>query len=112
MQQDHLERKRTNPGVDKEAIEIPEPAPRKISLTERILAIVMSGDRQQAYSRGLVGKPLLYIVRGPRYQTFANGSSYFTSVFVSLGVFLFGYDQGVMSGIITFVTSPDAWGQR
>ncbi|KAH6656652.1 general substrate transporter [Truncatella angustata] len=28
-------------------------------------------------------------------------SSYFTSVFVSLGVFLFGYDQGVMSGIIT-----------
>jgi MFS family permease len=32
-----------------------------------------------------VGKPLLY----------------FTSVFVSLGVFLFGYDQGVMSGIIT-----------
>lgn len=28
---------------------------------------------------------------------------YFTSVFVSLGVFLFGYDQGVMSGIITYV---------
>ncbi len=27
---------------------------------------------------------------------------YFTSVFVSLGVFLFGYDQGVMSGIITY----------
>jgi MFS family permease len=26
---------------------------------------------------------------------------YFTSIFVSLGVFLFGYDQGVMSGIIT-----------
>lgn len=31
---------------------------------------------------------------------------YFTSVFVSLGVFLFGYDQGVMSGIITYVTIP------
>ncbi len=30
-----------------------------------------------------------------------RGSRYFTSVFVSLGVFLFGYDQGVMSGIIT-----------
>lgn len=34
---------------------------------------------------GLTGKPLVY----------------FTSIFVSLGVFLFGYDQGVMSGIIT-----------
>ncbi|KAL1880006.1 hypothetical protein VTK73DRAFT_6396 [Phialemonium thermophilum] len=34
---------------------------------------------------GLTGKPLIY----------------FTSIFVSLGVFLFGYDQGVMSGIIT-----------
>ncbi|RDA84224.1 hypothetical protein CP532_0138 [Ophiocordyceps camponoti-leonardi (nom. inval.)] len=34
---------------------------------------------------GLTGKALLY----------------FTSIFVSLGVFLFGYDQGVMSGIIT-----------
>ncbi|EXJ91664.1 hypothetical protein A1O3_00214 [Capronia epimyces CBS 606.96] len=43
------------------------------------------GDPQAARTKGLVGKPLLY----------------FTSVFVSLGVFLFGYDQGVMSGIIT-----------
>ncbi|KIW54235.1 hypothetical protein PV05_06606 [Exophiala xenobiotica] len=42
-------------------------------------------DPQAARAKGLVGKPLLY----------------FTSVFVSLGVFLFGYDQGVMSGIIT-----------
>ncbi|KAE8348563.1 hypothetical protein BDV28DRAFT_87164 [Aspergillus coremiiformis] len=42
-------------------------------------------NRQTAQIHGLVGKPLLY----------------FTSVFVSLGVFLFGYDQGVMSGIIT-----------
>ncbi|KAF3941230.1 hypothetical protein ABW19_dt0206720 [Dactylella cylindrospora] len=33
---------------------------------------------------GLKGKPLLY----------------FTSIFVSLGVFLFGYDQGVMSGLL------------
>lgn len=37
------------------------------------------------YGTGLTGRALLY----------------FTSVFVSLGVFLFGYDQGVMSGIIT-----------
>lgn len=35
--------------------------------------------------RKLVGQPLLYAI----------------SVFASLGVFLFGYDQGVMSGIIT-----------
>ncbi|KAF5377844.1 hypothetical protein D9615_006729 [Tricholomella constricta] len=35
--------------------------------------------------RRLVGKPLLYTI----------------SIFASLGVFLFGYDQGVMSGIIT-----------
>ncbi|KAL1968764.1 hypothetical protein VTN77DRAFT_1590 [Rasamsonia byssochlamydoides] len=42
-------------------------------------------NRESAQIHGLVGKPLLY----------------FTSVFVSLGVFLFGYDQGVMSGIIT-----------
>lgn len=39
---------------------------------------------------GLTGKPLVY----------------FTSVFVSLGVFLFGYDQGVMSGIITYAKPP------
>lgn len=38
-----------------------------------------------AFNHGLTGKALLY----------------FTTVFVSLGVFLFGYDQGVMSGIIT-----------
>ncbi|QQK42748.1 Sugar/inositol transporter [Penicillium digitatum] len=42
-------------------------------------------DELHVRMHGLVGKPLLY----------------FTSVFVSLGVFLFGYDQGVMSGIIT-----------
>ncbi|KAJ7169771.1 general substrate transporter [Mycena filopes] len=39
-------------------------------------------DRPQ---RRLVGQPLLYAI----------------SIFASLGVFLFGYDQGVMSGIIT-----------
>lgn len=36
-------------------------------------------------------------------DTYLTGRTllYFTSIFVSLGVFLFGYDQGVMSGIIT-----------
>lgn len=36
---------------------------------------------------------------------------YFTSVFVSLGVFLFGYDQGVMSGIITGPLFKDYFNQ-
>ncbi|SCW04064.1 LAFE_0H05116g1_1 [Lachancea fermentati] len=42
-------------------------------------------------------------------DTFLTGRAllYFTSVFVSLGVFLFGYDQGVMSGIITGVYFKD-----
>ncbi|PWY79758.1 hypothetical protein BO83DRAFT_375703, partial [Aspergillus eucalypticola CBS 122712] len=71
---------------DFEKIEIPCPPPRKIPRAERLLAVIMSpNNRQSAHLHGLVGKPLLY----------------FTSVFVSLGVFLFGYDQGVMSGIIT-----------
>ena len=39
----------------------------------------------------------------PGKTALTTPNSYFTSVFVSLGVFLFGYDQGVMSGIITFV---------
>ncbi len=81
--QDH---KTSRPGIVKEDINIPEPAPRHIAKFERFLAIIMApNDPETARSRGLVGKPLLY----------------FTSVFVSLGVFLFGYDQGVMSGIIT-----------
>ncbi|CAG7954219.1 unnamed protein product [Penicillium nalgiovense] len=72
--------------VDIEKIRIPLPSPRHISRVERVLAAIMTprnGPNTQMH--GLVGKPLLY----------------FTSVFVSLGVFLFGYDQGVMSGIIT-----------
>lgn len=44
--------------------------------------------------------------------TNAQLRSYFTSVFVSLGVFLFGYDQGVMSGIITSVISPGPTGLK
>ncbi|KAK0705279.1 hypothetical protein B0H67DRAFT_604171 [Lasiosphaeris hirsuta] len=69
--------------VNKEAIRIPEPPPRNVSSAERLIATIMTGGTSSIH--GLTGKPLLY----------------FTSVFVSLGVFLFGYDQGVMSGIIT-----------
>ncbi|KAG5987127.1 hypothetical protein E4U52_007884 [Claviceps spartinae] len=69
--------------VDKEAIKIPHIQPRRPSRTERCIGAVMSG--QSGSIHGLTGKALIY----------------FTSIFVSLGVFLFGYDQGVMSGIIT-----------
>ncbi|RMD39382.1 hypothetical protein DV735_g5746, partial [Chaetothyriales sp. CBS 134920] len=82
--------------VSKEAISIPTPGPRYITRAEKILAIIMSpGDGETARGKGLVGKPLLY----------------FTSVFVSLGVFLFGYDQGVMSGIITGPAFKDYFDQ-
>ncbi|UZP41969.1 hypothetical protein NXS19_009785 [Fusarium pseudograminearum] len=53
------------------------------SRVERILGTIMAGRTGSIH--GLTGKALIY----------------FTSIFVSLGVFLFGYDQGVMSGIIT-----------
>ncbi|KAI9669209.1 MAG: hypothetical protein M1817_004704 [Caeruleum heppii] len=72
-------------GLDKEAIQIPTPLSRKPSTASKVLAAIMTGGRGPSQMHGLTGKPLLY----------------FTSVFVSLGVFLFGYDQGVMSGIIT-----------
>lgn len=36
---------------------------------------------------------------------------YFLSIFVSLGVFLFGYDQGVMSGLITGMYFKDYFNQ-
>ncbi|KFX94840.1 hypothetical protein O988_06115 [Pseudogymnoascus sp. VKM F-3808] len=77
------EDKRHHRGLVKEDIKIPTPRPRQISRVEHTLAAMMSGGERQMH--GLTGKPLVY----------------FTSVFVSLGVFLFGYDQGVMSGIIT-----------
>ncbi|KAG5918975.1 hypothetical protein E4U42_006685 [Claviceps africana] len=69
--------------IDKEAIEIPSINRRRPSRAERCIGAVMSG--QSGSIHGLTGKALIY----------------FTSIFVSLGVFLFGYDQGVMSGIIT-----------
>ncbi|KAI0882436.1 sugar transporter-domain-containing protein [Annulohypoxylon maeteangense] len=67
--------------IDKEAIQVPNVSPRRIGRAERFIAAIMPG----AGVHGFTGKALIY----------------FTSIFVSLGVFLFGYDQGVMSGIIT-----------
>ncbi|KAF2274174.1 MFS monosaccharide transporter-like protein [Westerdykella ornata] len=72
-------------SLRKEDIEIPDPGPRVISRAERLLAAIMSPRDGPSRMHGLHGKKLIY----------------FTTVFVSLGVFLFGYDQGVMSGIIT-----------
>ncbi|KAK3683768.1 hypothetical protein B0T22DRAFT_530198 [Podospora appendiculata] len=69
--------------VNKEAIHIPDTPHRSVSKAERLIAFIMTGGTSSIH--GLTGKPLIY----------------FTSIFVSLGVFLFGYDQGVMSGIIT-----------
>lgn len=66
-------------------IVVPNPRYKQPSKATRLLARIMIGGNGDQTALGLTGKPLLY----------------FTSVFVSLGVFLFGYDQGVMSGIIT-----------
>ncbi|KAF9878520.1 hypothetical protein CkaCkLH20_04012 [Colletotrichum karsti] len=68
--------------IDKEAIEVPDIAQPRPTRAERVIGLIMSGGHS---IHGLTGKALIY----------------FTSIFVSLGVFLFGYDQGVMSGIIT-----------
>ncbi|KAL9047000.1 MAG: hypothetical protein Q9214_000317, partial [Letrouitia sp. 1 TL-2023] len=59
LPQDHLHRKKTNPGIDKEAIQVPDPPPRQISRTEKVLAIIMTGDRSRSQTHGLTGKPLL-----------------------------------------------------
>ncbi|KAI7244328.1 general substrate transporter [Hortaea werneckii] len=74
------------PGVvKKEDIYIPSPLSRSLSWGQKFLATIMAPNDGPSRMHGLHGKKLLY----------------FLSIFVSLGVFLFGYDQGVMSGIIT-----------
>ncbi|KAF2454430.1 hypothetical protein BDY21DRAFT_387549 [Lineolata rhizophorae] len=81
------EKEEGQPAVPKrkEDIPIPNPSRRPVSKGHRVLAIIMAPRDGPSRIHGLHGKKLIY----------------FTSVFVSLGVFLFGYDQGVMSGIIT-----------
>jgi hypothetical protein len=60
-EQDHPEREQHSLGIDKEAIFIPEPPPRHITSTEKLLALIMApNDPQAARAKGLVGKPLLY----------------------------------------------------
>jgi len=72
-------------GIRKEDIRIPSPPRRPLNWGQRALVAVMASEDGPSRMHGLHGKKLIY----------------FLSVFVSLGVFLFGYDQGVMSGIIT-----------
>lgn len=81
--------------LHKTDIEIPDPGPQTISQGARILAAIMAPNDGPSRIHGLHGKKLIY----------------FTSIFVSLGVFLFGYDQGVMSGIITGVYFKDYFNQ-
>lgn len=54
---DDLEAKIHRPGLVKEEIEIPNPAPRYITRAEHILAAIMSGGERQM--RGLTGRPLV-----------------------------------------------------
>ena len=77
--------------IRKEEIHIPSPTPKRLNWGERTLALIMAPGDGPSKMHGLHGKKLIY----------------FLSIFVSLGVFLFGYDQGVMSGIITGVDFRD-----
>ena len=69
LQDTHLEHKPTNPGLNKEAIEIPSPPARQIGRTEKTLAVIMTGDRQRSQMHGLTGRPLLY---APSYHRGQN----------------------------------------
>ncbi|KAF3184581.1 hypothetical protein TWF225_005880 [Orbilia oligospora] len=81
--EEHTESRRKR--IRRKDIPIPEPEPRRPTAIGRLISFCLTGGRQSDKMYGLTGKPLLY----------------FTSIFVSLGVFLFGYDQGVMSGLLT-----------
>ncbi|WPH00948.1 Hypothetical protein R9X50_00378200 [Acrodontium crateriforme] len=76
----------SRPAQRKEDIRIPSPPPQRLTWGQRLLAaVIMPREDGSSRMHGLHGQKLIM----------------FLSVFVSLGVFLFGYDQGVMSGIIT-----------
>jgi hypothetical protein len=101
--QDESSEKPERGAIRKEDIEIPEPGPRNIPKAEQIIArLIMAPRDGPSRIHGLHGKKLVFVL-DPVLILFKLTllNSYFTSVFVSLGVFLFGYDQGVMSGIIT-----------
>lgn len=66
----------------KEDISVPTPPSRPLNWGQRLLVRTMAPNDSSSRMHGLHGKKLIY----------------FLSIFVSLGVFLFGYDQGVMSG--------------
>ena len=71
-QHNHLEHKTTNPGLSKEAIEIPNPPARQIGRAEKVLAFIMMGNRQKAQTHGLTGKPLLCVLALGRHLGIGN----------------------------------------
>lgn len=74
----------TNTNFTTHNLTIPKPRSKPPTQLEKTVTCILTMGLG-SFDHGLTGKALLY----------------FTTVFVSLGVFLFGYDQGVMSGIIT-----------
>lgn len=61
---DHLDHPPSSGALDKEAIYIPEPPPRRIPIFEKLLALIMAPNNpESARTKGLVGKPLLYAHR-------------------------------------------------
>lgn len=72
-------------GIYKEAIHIPNPPPRRIGTSEKILALIMAPtDPQTAKSRGLVGQPLLYVTACRSVRLLTNTQPVTSPVFSSL----------------------------
>lgn len=57
--QDHDRPTPIHPGVDKEAIQIPEPEPRSIGRVERFLAKLLTKNSPASNMQGLTGRSLL-----------------------------------------------------
>lgn len=81
----HSQQRQSGVHLRKEDISVPTPPRHPLNWGQRLLVRTMAPNDSSSRMHGLHGKKLIY----------------FLSIFVSLGVFLFGYDQGVMSGIIT-----------
>jgi hypothetical protein len=74
--------KEHHPGLVKEEIEIPKPAPRNIGRVEHIIAAIMSGGERQM--RGLTGKPLVY---GKNFQLNVQEANFSQILYKHIRVF-------------------------